>query len=116
MRHRVRGRRGTGERAPGESRANPPYVGQYRVGPRRSPVRRTVAVARPVAVGHRPPGTSGRHLSGAGRTSLSSWPKAASSITGVPNCLALTTLDVLESGSLVTSRLVSRDRLVATCR
>ena len=41
---------------------------------------------------------------------------AASSITGVPNERAFTVLDVPAPGSFVTSTLVSRDRLVATCR
>ncbi len=41
--------------------------------------------------------------------------KALSSRIGVPNDLAFTVFDVAASGSLVTSRLVSRETLVATC-
>lgn len=41
--------------------------------------------------------------------------KALSSTIGVPNDFAFTVFEVAASGSLVTSRLVSRETLVATC-
>lgn len=54
-------------------------------------------------------------MPGAGATSRSRWVNAASSITGVPYSAAFTVLDVADPGSFVTSTLVLRETLVATC-